>query len=76
MTDRATEGLRHYAHKTALGDVEIVDRETGFARSVLNYDYRFTCNADIHDHAERICQALEGPMASQGVARAMIAAEE
>ena len=28
--------------------------------SMLPYDYRFTCNADQWDHAERICQVLEG----------------
>lgn len=53
------------------GDMEIVDREFDFVRAVLPYDYRFTCNAQQWDEAERICAALEGPMISQGVARAL-----
>ncbi len=62
--------MRHYARRNVeTGDVEIVDRKFDFVRAVLPYDYRFTCNADQWDHAERICAALEGPMVSQGVVR-------
>ena len=49
------------------GAIEVVDRQFNFIRAVLPYDYRFTCNAQQWDEAERICQALEGPMISQGV---------
>jgi hypothetical protein len=51
------------------GNIEIVDREFDFVRAVLPYDYRWTCNAQQWDEAERICQALEGPMISKGVVR-------
>ena len=61
--------LRHYARRVIDGNIEIVDREFDFVRAILPYDYRFTCNADQWDHSERICRALEGPMASQGVVR-------
>jgi hypothetical protein len=59
--------VRHFARRTVEGTIEVVDREFDFVRAILPYDYRFTCNADQWDHAERICAALEGPMASQGV---------
>lgn len=60
--------LRHYARRaTMTGDMEVVDREFDFVRAVLPYDYRFTCNSQQWDEAERICAALEGPMVSQGV---------
>ena len=61
--------MRHFARRTVEGTIEVVDREFDFVRAVLPYDYRFTCNADQWDHAERICAALEGPMASQGVVK-------
>lgn len=62
--------MRHYPRRSITGDMEIVDREFDFVRAVLPYDYRFTCNAQQHDEAERICQALEGPMISQGIVSA------
>lgn len=61
--------LRHYTRRTVTGEIEIVDRDFDFVRAVLPYDYRFTCNAQQWDEGERICQALEGPMTSQGVVR-------
>ena len=61
------EELRHFPRRSINGEIEIVDRAFDFVRAVLPYDYRFTCNADQWDHARRICEALEGPMASQGV---------
>jgi hypothetical protein len=66
MTD---ETKRHYARRDNQGGgtIEIVDREFDFVRAVLPYDYRFTCNAQQWDEAERICTALEGPMISLGV---------
>ena len=51
------------------GTIEIVDTEFDFVRALLPYDYRFTCNAQQWDEAQRICEALEGPMISQGVIR-------
>lgn len=59
--------MRHYARRAMTGDVEIVDRQFDFVRAILPYNYAFTCNAQQWDEAERICQALEGPMISQGV---------
>jgi hypothetical protein len=59
--------MRHFARRTVGGQIEVVDCEFDFVRAILPYDYRFTCNADQWDHAGRICAALEGPMASQGV---------
>lgn len=59
--------LRHFPRRTIEGTIEIVDREFEFVRAILPYDYRFTCNADQWNHARRICEALEGPMSSQGV---------
>lgn len=62
--------MRHYARRGLAGagsQIEIVDREFDFVRAILPYDYRYTCNAQQWDEAERICQALEGPMISQGV---------
>jgi hypothetical protein len=64
--------VRHFPRRGLEGDsgtIEIVDRDTGFVRATLPYDYRFTCNADQWDQATRICAALEGLMASQGVVR-------
>jgi hypothetical protein len=58
---------RHYARRATTGEIEIVDREFDFVRAILPYDYRFTCNAQQWDEAERICQALEGPMISLGI---------
>jgi hypothetical protein len=49
------------------GAIEIVDRQFDFVRAILPYDYRYTCNAQQWNEAERICQALEGPMPSLGV---------
>jgi hypothetical protein len=63
--------LRHYPRRTMIGEIEIVDREFCFVRAVLLYDYRFTCNAQQWDEAERICIALEGPMISQGIVSAV-----
>jgi hypothetical protein len=57
---------RHYPRRAITGELEIVDRQFDFVRAVLPYDYRFTCNAQQWDEAERICAALEGPMISQG----------
>jgi hypothetical protein len=59
--------MRHYPRRAMTGDLEIVDREFDFVRAVLPYDYRYTCNAQQWDEAERICKALEGPMISLGV---------
>lgn len=72
--DQMTDGkvLRHFPRRSmggAGGEIEIVDREFEFVRAILPYDYRFTSNADQWDHAQRICEALEGPMSSQGVVR-------
>lgn len=61
--------LRHFPRRSADGEIEVVDREFEFVRAILPYDYRFTSNADQWDHAQRICEALEGPMSSQGVVR-------
>ncbi len=58
--------MRHYARRKLSGAVEIVDREFDFVRAILPYDYRYTCNADQMSQAERICDALEAPMASLG----------
>jgi hypothetical protein len=49
------------------GNMEIVDREFDFVRAVLPYDYRYTCNAQQWDEAERICKVLEGPMISRRI---------
>lgn len=62
--------MRHEPRRTITGDIEIVDTQFNFVRAVLPYDYRFTCNAQQWSEAERICQALEGPMISQGIVRA------
>lgn len=62
--------LRHFPRRTITGNIEIVDRQFDFVRAILPYDYQFTCNAQQWSEAERICQALEGPMISQGVASA------
>jgi hypothetical protein len=59
--------MRHYARRNVTGAMEIVDREFDFVRAILPYDYRYTCNAQQWDEAERICQALESPMISKGV---------
>ena len=59
--------LRHYPRGQFNGDLEIVDRQFDFVRAVLPYDYRFTCNAQQWDEAQRICKALEGPMISLGI---------
>jgi hypothetical protein len=61
--------LRHQPRRTITGDVEIVDMVFDFVRATMPYDYRFTCNAQQWDEAERICVALEGPMISLGVQR-------
>lgn len=61
---------RHYPRRALDGRIEIVDREFDFVRAIMPYDYRYTCNAQQHDEAERICQALEGPMISLGVVHA------
>lgn len=52
------------------GDIEVVDRQFNFIRAILPYDYRYTCNAQQWNEAERICAALEGPMISGGEAHA------
>lgn len=62
--------LRHFSRPAMDGAIEIVDREFEFVRAILPYDYRFTSNADQWEHAQRICEALEGPMSSKGVVRA------
>ena len=49
--------LRHYSRRNMRGDLEIVDREFDFVRVILPYDYKFTCNAQQYDEAERICKA-------------------
>jgi hypothetical protein len=59
--------MRHQSRRAITGEIEIVDTEFNFVRAILPYDYRFTCNSQQWDEAERICQALEGPMASLGV---------
>jgi hypothetical protein len=61
--------MRHVARRAISGEIQIVDTQFNWVRVVLPYDYRFTCNADQWDHAERICAALEGPMASKGIVR-------
>ena len=58
---------RHYPRRQFNGDLEIVDRQFDWVRAVLPYDYRFTCNAQQWDEAQRICKALEGSMISLGV---------
>ena len=62
-----SDELRHYPRRQFNGDLEIVDRQFDWVRAVLPYDYRFTCNAQQWDEAERICKALEGQMTSLGV---------
>lgn len=61
--------MRHFPRRDNQtgSSIEIVDREFDFVRAVLFYDFRYTCNAQQWDEAERICAALEGPMISQGV---------
>ena len=59
--------MRHYPRRQIDGRLEIVDREFDFVRAILPYDYRYTCNSQQWDEAERICKALEGEMVSQGV---------
>jgi hypothetical protein len=60
--------LRHYARRAfTTGEIEILDREFDFVRVVLPYDYRWTCNAQQWDEAERICRVLEESMVSLGV---------
>jgi hypothetical protein len=61
--------LRHYARRAITGDLEIVDRQFGFVRCILPYDYAYTSNAQQWIEAERICKALEGPMSAQGIAK-------
>lgn len=59
--------MRHIPRRTVTGTIEIVDQNFDFVRAILPYDYRYTCNAQQWDEAERICRALEGPMISGGV---------
>lgn len=58
------------------GAIEIVDRDFDFVRAILPYDYKYTCNAQQWSEALRICQALEGPMISQGAVAAGQSARE
>jgi hypothetical protein len=59
--------MRHFARQAGVdGTIEIVDRNLGFVRATLTYDYRVTCYADQWNHAQRICAALDSPMSSQG----------
>jgi len=63
-------GLRHYARRSLTdpgGNMEVVDRQFDFVRCILPYDYRWTSNSQQWSEAERICQALEGPMEALGV---------
>ena len=60
-------GLRHYPRRNIGGGMEIVDRQFDFVRAILPYDYKYTCNSQQWSEAQRICEALEGPMISQGV---------
>jgi hypothetical protein len=64
--------MRHYARRNIIGTLEIVDRDFDFVRAILPYDYRYTCNSQQWDEAKRICEALEGPMISQGVVTARV----
>lgn len=52
--------MRHFPRRSSFdGTIEIVERQTNFVRAALFYDYRYTCNAQQWDEAERICRALE-----------------
>jgi hypothetical protein len=63
--------MRHFCRRRTFdGGIEVVDRDFDFVRAILPYDYRFTCNAQQWDEAEKICFALEGPMISQGIVKA------
>ena len=59
--------LRHYPRRNITGTMEIVDRQFDFVRAILPYDYKYTSNAQQWSEAQRICEALEGPMIAQGV---------
>lgn len=61
--------MRHFARRDMGGNMEIIDSEFNFVRAILPYDYRYTCNAQQRVEADRICQALEGPMSAQGLVR-------
>jgi hypothetical protein len=61
--------LRHYARRDWTGNMEIVDRQFDFVRAILPYNYAYTSNAQQHDEAQRICEALEGPMSALGIVR-------
>jgi hypothetical protein len=65
-------GLRHYPRRNIGGGMEIVDRQFDFVRAILPYDYKYTCNSQQWAEAQRICEALEGPMISQGVVTAVV----
>jgi hypothetical protein len=66
--------LRHYPRRNITGGMEIVDRQFDFVRAILPYDYKYTCNSQQWDEAKRICEALEGPMISQGVITVSVSA--
>lgn len=67
--------MRHYPRRAITGAMEIVDSEFDFVRAILPYDYKYTCNSQQWDEAKRICEALEGPMISQGVVTAVVPAD-
>lgn len=59
--------MRHVARRSMTGAIEIVDTQFDFVRVILPYDYAYTSNLQQWSEAEKICQALEGPMSAQGV---------
>lgn len=59
--------MRHVARRSMTGAIEIVDTQFDFVRAILPYDYAYTSNSQQWNEAERICQALEGPMSAQGI---------
>jgi hypothetical protein len=63
--------MRHIARRAMTGAIEIVDSEFDFVRAILPYNYAFTSNAQQWNEAQRICEALEGPMSAQGVVAAL-----
>jgi hypothetical protein len=62
--------MRHIARRSMTGAIEIVDSEFDFVRAILPYNYAYTSNAQQWNEAERICQALEGPMSAGGIVTA------
>jgi hypothetical protein len=67
LAEQDGRNLRHFAQRTMMGEIEIVDRKFNFVRCILPYDYAYTSNGQQLDEAKRICRALEGPMSALGI---------